>query len=68
MEQGVHDVRVAKNASAGAYFSGCVVQSATTSIAEVFFFMRWQSFVLQLCRHALMQTRFSRIHPLARCF
>lgn len=59
----MHNVRVAKNAPAGAYFSGCVVQSATTSIAEVFFCMRRQSFVLRLCRHALMQTRFSRIHP-----
>lgn len=58
MQQGVHNVRVTKNASAGAYFSGCVAQSATASIAEMFFCMRWQSFVLRLCRHALMQTDF----------
>ena len=59
----MHNVQVAKGASAGAYFSGCVVWSASTSVAEVFFCMRWQSFVLGLCRRALMQTRFSRIHP-----
>lgn len=48
MEQRVHNVRVAKKA--GAHFSACVVWTATTSIAEVFFCMRWQSFVLQLCK------------------
>lgn len=43
----VHDVRVAK--SAGALFPAFVVWTAT-SIAEGFLCMRWQSFVLWLCR------------------
>lgn len=44
----MHNVREAK--SAGALFSAFVVWTATTSIAEVLFCMRWQSFVLRLCR------------------
>lgn len=44
----MHNLRVAK--SAGALFPAFVVWTASTSIAEVFFCMRWQSFVLQLCR------------------
>lgn len=42
---------VTTDASAGVLFSLCAAQSSGTAIAEVFFCMRWQSFVLGLCSH-----------------
>lgn len=42
---------VTMDASAGVHLSLCAAQSSSAAIAEVFFCMRWQSFVLGLCSH-----------------
>lgn len=54
---------VTMGASAGVHLSLRAAQSSSTAIAEVFFCMKWQSFVLGLCS----QSRFSRVHPPASC-